>query len=75
MGTGRGAPADLPHIAMDRQNKPPVPPAAREARLKAALKANLAKRKAQMRGRAAEQDPHDHDETVVPGSAGQHEKE
>lgn len=39
----------------------------REARLKAALKSNLARRKAQAKARAAEPDPADHDKQT-PGN-------
>lgn len=38
----------------DKHNNKAKPPATREDRLKAALKANMAKRKAQARGRAAD---------------------
>lgn len=37
----------------DKQKKKPVQPSARDARLKAALKANMARRKAQAKARAA----------------------
>jgi hypothetical protein len=50
------SPSDPPHSEKARQ---PERPQTREDRLKAALKANMARRKAQAKARGAEDAPHE----------------